>query len=49
MDKLLPIFLPVFFGLIAGFSHGIATDSMNLPNSLGEKVTQPFLGQALSD
>ncbi|MGB3573083.1 MAG: hypothetical protein WA783_19560 [Phormidesmis sp.] len=49
MDKLIPIVLPVFFGLVAGISHGIVSDSMNLPTTLDQAVSQPFLSQTLSE
>ena len=49
MERLLPAILPVFFGLVAGLSHGVATNSLDLPDTLGETLTQPLLGQSLSD
>ncbi len=45
----MPIILPVFFGLVAGISHGLVSDYVNAPTSLSQKVTQPFLGQTLND
>jgi len=49
MDKLIPIVLPVFFGLVAGISHGVVSDSINLPTTLSQTVTQPLFGQSLSE
>jgi hypothetical protein len=50
MNNLIPILLPVFLGLIAGISHGMASEYANLPTALGEETSQPFEGiQSLKD
>ncbi|MEL6940159.1 MAG: hypothetical protein AAFO84_13300 [Cyanobacteria bacterium J06598_1] len=48
MEKLIPVLLPAFLGLVAGISHGVVSDYMNVPTSLGQ-TTPAFLGQSLND
>lgn len=50
MDKLAPILLPAALGLIAGITHGMASQSMELPTTLGDNLGQTFqTGRALRD
>ncbi|MEL6902803.1 MAG: hypothetical protein AAFP07_17835, partial [Cyanobacteria bacterium J06606_4] len=50
MEKLHSFLLPALLGLVAGFSHGLVTHYMELPNSLGDPLMQPFqMGQGLRE
>jgi hypothetical protein len=50
MNNFVPLLLPAVLGLIAGFSHGMASHYTHLPMSFTEETSQLFeSSQSLKD